>query len=109
MFPLKDKSDYKLCVIYKGVCSCGLCYICGSKRHAEVRWNEYNNPTKSSDSSKHIRRNINHYFTWTVISNAPKNPKAGKNLESSYIALYKPDLNKQEDFERLVCFRSGVT
>ena len=26
LFPLKDKNDYKSCVIYKGVCSCGLCY-----------------------------------------------------------------------------------
>ena len=26
LFPLKDKNDYKSCVIYKRVCSCGLCY-----------------------------------------------------------------------------------
>ena len=27
LFPLKDKNNYKLCVIYKGDCSCGSCYI----------------------------------------------------------------------------------
>ena len=43
---------------------------------------------------------------WTAISNAPKNAKTRKNLETSYIALWKPDLNKQKDFERLVLFRN---
>ena len=32
-----------------------------------------------------------------------------KNLEASYIALWKPNLNEQKDFERLVLFRNGVT
>ena len=34
LLPLKDKNDYKLCVIYKGDCSCGSHYTgetqCGS-------------------------------------------------------------------------------
>ena len=80
-----------------------------TKRNAEVRWNELNNPTKSSEPSKRLRSNINHYFTWAVISNASKNAKTRKNLEASYIALWKPDLNKQKDSERLVLFRNGVT
>ena len=72
-FPLKDKNNYKSCVIYKGDCSCGSRYIGETKGNAKVRWNEHNNLTKSSDPSKHIRNNINHYYTWAVISNAPKN------------------------------------
>ena len=67
LFPLKDKNDYKSCVIYKGDCSCGSRYIGETKRNAEVRWNEHNNPTKSSEPSKHLRNNINHYFTWAVL------------------------------------------
>ena len=63
LFPLKDKSDYKSCVIYKGDCSCGSRYIGEAKHNAEVRWNEHNNPTKSSEPSKHLRSNINHHFT----------------------------------------------
>ena len=62
---LKDKNDYKSCVIYKGDCSCGSRYIGEAKHNAEVRWNEHNNPTKSSEPSKHLRSNINHYFTWS--------------------------------------------
>ena len=37
LFPSKDKSDYKSCVMYKGHCSCGSCYIGEAKRNAEVR------------------------------------------------------------------------
>ena len=44
-----------------------------------------------------------------VIPNAPKNGKTSKNLEASYIAPWKHDLNEQKDFERLVLFRNGVT
>ena len=98
LLTLKDKNDCKLCVFYKGDCSCGSRDIGETKRNVEVRWNEHNNPTKSSEASKHLRSNINHYFTWAVISNAPKNAKTRKNLEASYIALWKPDLNEQKDF-----------
>ena len=105
LFPLKDKNG----VIYKGDCSCSLHYIGETKRNAEVRWIEHNNSNKSSEPSKHLRSNMNHYFTWAVISNARKNAKTKKNLEASYIALWKPDLNKQKDFERLVLLRNGVT
>ena len=55
LFPLKDKSDYISCVIYKGDCSCGSCYIGETKHNAEVQWNKHNNPTKSSEPSKHLR------------------------------------------------------
>ena len=109
LFPLKDKNDYKSCIIYKGYYSCGSRYICETKRKAEVRWNEHNNTTESSEPSKLFRSNISHYFTWAFNSNGPKNGKTRMNLEASYIALWKPDLNEQKDFERLVLFRNGVT
>ena len=41
LFPLKDKNNYKSCVIYKEDCSCGSRYIDESKHNAEVRWNEH--------------------------------------------------------------------
>ena len=53
LFPLKDKNDCKLCVIYKGDCSCGSRYIIETKRK-EVRWDEHNNQTKSREPSKHL-------------------------------------------------------
>ena len=106
---LKVKNDFKSCVIYIGDCSYGSRYIGEIKRNTEVRWNEHNNPTKNSKPSKNLQSNINYYFTMVVISNAPKNAQTRKNLEASYIALWKPDLNQQKGFERLVLFRNGVT
>ena len=108
LFPLKDKNDYKLCVIYKVDCSCGSRHICETKHNAEVRYNEHNNSTKSSESPKHLRSNINHCFTRGIISNAPKNTSTRKNLEVSYIVHWKPGLNEQKDFERLILIRIGV-
>ena len=75
----------------------------------EIRWNEHDNSTKSSEPLKNFQNNINHCFTWTVISNTPKNAKTRENLEVSYIALWTPDPNEEKDFERLVLFRNGVT
>ena len=109
LFPLKEKNDYKSCVIYKGDYSCGSRYIAETKRNAGVRWNEHNNPTKSSELSKQFRSNMKHYFTWAVISNVLKSTKTRKNFEALYIAHWKPDLNEQKDFERLVLFTNGVT
>ena len=109
MFPLKEKNNYELGVICKGDCSCGSHYIGETKFNAEIRWNKHNNPTKSSEPSRHLRSTMNHYFTWDVISNAPKNAKTRKNLDASYIAVWKPDLNEQKDFERLVLFNDRVT
>ena len=59
-------------------------------------------PKSNSETVKHLRSNINHYFTWAVISSAPKNAKTRKKLEASYIALWKPDLNEQKDFESFI-------
>ena len=77
--PLQDKSDYKLCVIYLGNCSCGSHYIGETKRKVEGRWNEDNNPTRSLEPSKNFRNNIDHCFTRTFFSNAQKNAKTRKN------------------------------
>ena len=57
LLALKDKNDYKSCVIYTRDCSCGSHYIGKTKRNAEVSLNEHNNPTKSSEPSKHLRSN----------------------------------------------------
>ena len=48
-----------------------------------------------------------YHYMGCAISNAPKNAK--NNLEASYIPLWKPNLNEQKDFERLVLFRNSVT
>ena len=110
MFPLKDKNYHKSCVIYKGDCPCGSLYIGETKSNAEVRWNEHNNPTKSSESSKHLRSNINHYFTWATNLDTPKMLRPGR-TKKHYVLLSGNKIltNKRTNFERLVLFKNGVT
>ena len=52
-----------------------------------------------------ISATILHELSFQIL---PKNAKTSKNLEASYIALWKPDLNKQKDFERSILFKNGV-
>ena len=109
LFPLKDKNIHPSCVVYKGTCSCGETYIGETKRNASVRWEEHNNPTKNSEPAKHLKSNIDHVFNWVILCMASKNCKVRRNLEASYIALLRPTLNEQKDFEILTLFRNGVT
>ena len=90
----KDKNNYKSCARYKEDCSCGSCYISENKHNTEVRWNEHNNPTKSSEPSEHLLHNIDHCFRWTNISTDSKNAEARKNLDN---------------FEKLVLFTNDNT
>ena len=40
---------------------------------------KHNVPTKNSEISKHLPNNTDHYFTWTIISNATNYAKTRKN------------------------------
>ena len=109
LFRVKDKSLHQACKIYKGVCSCGESYVGETVRNVEVRWGEHNNSTKVSNSSKHIKDNVDHAFDWLVLARAPTNTFQRKVLEAYYIVLQKPTLNDQLESDRLNLFRDGVT
>ena len=100
---------YPSCKIYQGICQCGENYIGETVRNVNTRWAEHNNPTNISEPARHIANNIDHVINWEILSAAPKNKVVRKNLEALYIALLKPTLNAQKDFERLVLFRNGIT
>ena len=87
LFRLKDNNKHLASVIYQGTCSCNQTYIGETIRNAEVRFSEHNNPLNDSEPARHIRNNIEHSFTWLILSKAPKNTKTRKNLESSFITL----------------------
>ena len=76
---------------------------------ASIRWKEHNDPTKKSEPAKHLKNNFHRVFNWVILCKAPQNYKVTRNLESSYIALLKPTLNEQKNFEILTLFRNGVT
>ena len=109
LFPLKDRDLHPSCKIYKGVCSCGTVYIGETVRNVEVRYAEHNHPDGNSEPARHLKKNISHFFIWSIVSDAPTNTRTRKNLEASYIALLRPDLNEQVQSNVLNLFRNGVT
>ena len=71
IFSLKDRVIHKSCVIYHGICTCGITYAGETDRLATTRWKEHDNPIKSSEPSKHLSSYPDHKFTWNIISSAP--------------------------------------
>ena len=109
LFHLKDKSLHPACKIYYGVSKCGEDYIGKTKRNTITRWSEHENATKDFESARHLSKHINHVFTWKILCHASKKTDIHKNLEAIFIALLKPSLNEQKNFERLILFRNGIT
>ena len=74
-----------------------------------MRWDEHNNPMKKSNSSNHIKDNLDLVFTWSLLANAPKNMFQQKVLVTYYVVLEKPNLNEQLEPNRLNQFRNNIT
>ena len=108
-FPFKDKSLHPSCKIYCGLCSCGEDYVGETKRNVSVRYDEHNKPPKKSKPTAHLEQNIDHYFTWRILCNAPSNAKTRKSIEAFFIAIMRPSLNEQTDSDALILFRNAVT
>ena len=85
----------------KSICSYGETYTGKTICNASVRLEEYNNPTKRSESTKNSKYNIYHVFDWVTLCKAPQNYKATQNLDASNIMLLMPSLNWKKDFEIL--------
>lgn len=109
MFPMKDKIQHHNMAIYKGICSCGEIYIGETKRNVSVRWGEHNSSDEKSQPSKHLVRNPQHQFVWSILSKAPIDWRKRKILEAYYISLEKPSINDQKDIHSLILFRNGIT
>ena len=48
---------------------------------------------KKSNPPKHIKDNIDHFFNWLALANAPKKHVPTKSADDVYIVLEKPTLN----------------
>ena len=109
LFKIKDKNLYPACKIYYGECQhCRDNYIGETARNTVTRWSEHN-PDHKSEPAEHIKRNIEHVFNWKILCPAPSQKHLRKNLEWIFIALYKPSLNDQKSFVRLMLFRSDYS
>ena len=109
LFHLKDKTLYPACKIYYGICECGKDYIGKTNRNTITRWSEHHNPTKDCEPVRHLKEHINHVFTWKILCHASKKTDIHRNLEAIFIALLKPSLNEEKNFERSILFRNGIT
>ena len=72
-------------------------------------WPEHNNLTKDSEPVSYLNKHINHVFTWSILCHVSKKTVISKNLEAIFIALLKPSLNEQKNFEHLIHFVNGKT
>ena len=107
---IRDKNPYSACKIYYGECEhCKDNYIGETVRNTVTRWSEYNKPDHKSGLAEHIKRNIDHVFNWKISCPASSQKHFKKNLEAIFIALYKPLLNDQKSFDRIMLFRSDIT
>ena len=69
----------------------------------------YKRNTITTDLHIDIKRNIKHVFKWKILCPGPSQKHLRKNLEAIFIALYKPSLNDEKPFDRLMLFRNGIT
>ena len=110
LFKIKDKNLYPACKRYYGECEHCRDYYIGETVQNTVAWrSEHNNPDHKSEPARHIKRNIDHVFNWKILCQASSQKHLRKNLEAIFIALYKPSLNYQKSFDRLMLFRNGKT
>ena len=105
LFKTKDKNLYTVCKIYYGDWEkCGDYYKGGTVRNTVTRWSEHNNCDYKSEPAERIKRNIEHVFKWKMLCSETQR----KNLEVIFIALYKPSLNDQKSFDRIMLFGNKV-
>ena len=109
LFKVKSINPYPSCKIYFGECNCGETYVGETIRNVEIRWAEHNSLKGKSEPSKHLQDNVDHAFTWRILSSAPKNTRERKNLEASIIAIKRPSLNNQIKTKTVPLFRNGIT
>ena len=73
-----------------------------------TRWGERNNTTHESGPAKHLSKNIQHSYNWTILANASKHTRTRKNIEGIYIPLVRPSLNNQLKPSKVLIFRNGI-
>ena len=60
--------------------SCGEDYVGETKWNVSVRYDEHNKPYEKSKWAAHLELNIERYFTWGILFNAPSNTRTRKNI-----------------------------
>ena len=56
-----------------------------------------------------MNKHVEHEFEWSILCNAPIKEHQRKKLEVLFKGVFKPSLNEQTNFERLILFVNGIT
>ena len=78
------------------------------ERKTIKRWSEHDNPTKEFELATYLIKHIDYVITLKILCQASKKAHIRKNLKVKFIALLKPSLNDQKNFEHLILFRNGM-
>ena len=108
LFPLTDRKLHRTCVIYIGECECGESYIGETERNDVLRFREDEEKALKSETARHLKENNEHTFTWSKIRDASHNTQIRQIVESFYIMVLKPSLNKQL-VKPLTLYKNGIT
>ena len=101
LFSLKDKNLCPSCKIYLSCKSYGKCKQCGedyvgiTKRNCITRRREHDKPTHKSVPARHINNHVEHESEWSILCNDSIKEHLRKNLETLFIGVVNPSLNKQ--------------
>ena len=110
LFPLKDKNQHPSCKIYSFI---WFQVITRAAKYTLAKQKEINEHEKwngESEPSKHLIRFPTHTFKWSILSTASITTRTRKNLEASFIALFKLSLNCDQVLSNeLNFFKNGVT
>ena len=85
--PLKDKNlhlSFKIRGDYRGE----------TGGNVFVRYDEQNEPSKKSEPDAHLEKNIGHFFYSRILCNVPSNARLCNNIETVFVAIMRPSLNK---------------
>ena len=109
MFPLKYKNDYKLCVIFKEVCSCGSRYVGETKRNQKLDGINIIIQLNVQDHQNTLNAKSSTALHGLSFQMLQKMQRPGIASKPHIFFSENLILNEEKDFERLDLFRNGVT
>ena len=104
----RRKLSHYLKIMYQGICSCGNNYVSETMRNANTRIVEHEKSNDKSETSKHLKNNVEHKLNGMVLLIAPSHTLKRKILVASFIKQLNPSLNDQLDIKILILCRHGV-
>ena len=91
------------------MCICRETYIGETRRNAQIKWHDHEDPKKESEPAKHFRNHPDQSFSCQMLLSVPAKNHIRKTMKASLITLNRPTLNEQVESHRLLLFRNGIT